>query len=80
MSDRLLSPQEIINLIPVANSRDYSEFDFHRAITKAQLTKADDEWAEWGNSCCPHMQHEYGSANKHECPICWQERRKEIGL
>lgn len=45
---------------------------------KAQRTKTDKEWVEWGDSKCTATGHGDYMQLKRCCPICWQERKKEI--
>ena len=38
----------------------------------------DKEWVEWGESKCPHES--VDDFRKGSCELCWQERKRGIGL
>ena len=92
MSDRLLSDWEIAKLLPQADEKcGLCNCGVCDKIAKAQDAKTaaavNAEWVEWGDSKCPHqhlISDEHGCEVEDmlckDCPLCWQERKRSVGL
>jgi hypothetical protein len=90
--DRLLSEQEICDTCPSVAMRTWEQDNLrccpadclvHPDLTRAaaaQLAKADKEWVEWLDETCKEHSHTRYYITRRECILCWQERKKEIGL
>lgn len=86
--ERLLSEQEIIDILGWPTMPDY---ELHQATAKAQLAKADKEWGEWvkgiesdcvvtnDNGQCSGYPDCKANLFSSSCNI-WQERKRSVGL
>jgi hypothetical protein len=76
MSDRLLTPEEYQKAI--ANAEPCEETIFGLTAQRDLTTAAvNAEWVEWAGSKFPH---DPPDAIARECPVCWQERKRSVGL
>ena len=50
----------------------------HSCKVDPAIAARDKEWVEWGESKCPHES--VDDFRKGSCELCWQERKRGIGL
>jgi hypothetical protein len=58
---------------------------FEETIIPKRIEEAiidrDKQWIEWAESKCSYSEHyPFDGGTKRQCPTCWDNRKKEIGL